>query len=158
MRNSCIAADCFRTLARSFARFAPGVLPLGWCVLTCAQAHAAPGDQPMAQALFEEARALMNSQHVEEACLKFAESQRLDPASGTLLNLAVCHEKQGRTATAWSEYNDVVAAARRERNQERERIASERIREVEPKLCHLSVVSGESGTERALVIKVDGVT
>src|SRR5258707_389594 len=80
--------------------------------------------QPMAQALFEEARALMNSHHVEEACLKFAESQRLDPASGTLLNLAVCHEKQGKTATAWSEYNDVVAAARRERNLERQRIAS----------------------------------
>src|SRR5260221_7312921 len=137
MRNSCIAGDCFRTLARSFARFAPGVLPLGWCVLMCAQAHAAPGDQPMAQALFEEARALMNSQHVEEACLKFAESQRLDPASGTLLNLAVCHEKQGRTATAWSEYNDVVATARPEPNPQRERITSGPILADEAKLNHL---------------------
>src|SRR4051794_13341253 len=45
-----------------------------------AQSHA---DPPIAQALFEQARALMAAHRYEEACSKFAESQRVDPASGT---------------------------------------------------------------------------
>jgi hypothetical protein len=114
-------------------------------------------DLPIAQALFEEARTSMNAGRYDEACPRLSESQRLDPATGTLLNLAVCHEKQGKMATAWAEYNDVVAASRTAGNAERQRIAMERIREIEPKLCRISFVSTGAKTQDALVIKLDGV-
>src|SRR5262249_46236771 len=79
-----------------------------WIVPSSASADAPrpPGGAPspeqaaMAEKLFDEARQLMLGHTYDEACAKFAESERLDPAAGTLLNLAVCHEAQGRTATA----------------------------------------------------------
>jgi hypothetical protein len=99
----------------------------------------------------------MTAGRYDEACPKFAESQRLDAASGTLLNLAVCHEKQGKTASAWAEYNDVVAAARSEGNAERQKIGLERIHELEPKLCHLQVVATGDSAKHDLAITIDGV-
>src|ERR1700677_5091661 len=63
-----------------------------------------------AQVLFDRARELLASADgdVKEACKLLAESQRLDPGGGTLLNLAVCHEREGRLATAWLEYRDAL--------------------------------------------------
>ena len=121
-----------------------------------AHAQSAP-ELPIAQALFEEARVLMAAGRYDEACAKLGESQRLDRASGTLLNLAVCHERQGKTATAWAEYNDVVAGARSEGNSDRQRIAEQQIRELEPRLCHLSIVSGGATEVGALAVTIDGL-
>src|SRR4051812_24565538 len=58
------------------------------------------------QALFDEGRRLLEAGNYVEACAKLDESYRLDAAAGTLLNLALCHEQQGRSASAWFEYHD----------------------------------------------------
>ena len=57
---------------------------------------------------------------IHEACLKFEESQRLDPSGGTILNLASCHEREGRLARAWSEFSDAATMAIRDGKHERE--------------------------------------
>ena len=55
-------------------------------------------DRVAAEALFDEGRNLVAAGKIAEACPKFADSQRLDPSPSTLLNLASCWEKLGRTA------------------------------------------------------------
>ncbi len=73
-----------------------------------ARAEPSAQDKAQADAFFREGRALMNDGKYGLACGKLAESQRLDPAPGTLVNLALCHEKDGQTASAWAEFNEVA--------------------------------------------------
>jgi hypothetical protein len=83
----------------------------------------AQSDTAIAEQLFRDGRQLMESGQVDQACEKFSSSQRLAPAIGTQLNLGLCREKQGRTATAWSLFADVEAAAQRNGDAARARIA-----------------------------------
>jgi len=65
-------------------------------------------DPAAADALFREAREAMKRGDHASACPKFAESQRLDPAPGTTLNLAQCEEKLGRLASAVAHYREAA--------------------------------------------------
>lgn len=96
-----------------------------------------------AELLFREAKLRMADKRYAEACGLFAESQRLDPAPGTLLALAACHEADGRLATAWAEYTAVAAQSRVEGRADREEVAKQRASEIEPKLGHLKIELGD---------------
>lgn len=70
-----------------------------------------PVQQPSrnnAESLLAEGKRLMAARQYAVACPKIQESQRLAPATATLLELAICHEKHGKTATAWRELNAVI--------------------------------------------------
>ena len=88
------------------------VVALQVALATSARAQS-PGsnNKVTAEALFESGRQLVASGKYAEACPKFADSQRLDPSTATLLNLASCWEKVGRTATAWATYREAQSAA-----------------------------------------------
>jgi hypothetical protein len=105
--------------------------------------------------MFEEARTLMEKGDYERACKLLAESQRMDPGGGTLLNLALCHDKQGRIATAWAEYNEALSAAIRDGRKDRQDFASERIAALRPHLPHLTVVAPPLPAP-GLEVEVDG--
>jgi hypothetical protein len=74
-----------------------------------------------------------------EACPKLAESQRLDPGGGTLLNLALCHEKEGKIATAYTELGDALSVAIKDGRKDREQIARERIAALGPRIPKIAV-------------------
>jgi hypothetical protein len=99
-----------------------------------ARAQSNSTNSAIAQQLFLDGEKLMSLDHVAEACSKFADSQRLDPAIGTLMHLAVCHEKMGKLATAWSEFTDVAGQAQRVRQREREDFARQHAAALDPKL------------------------
>src|SRR5262245_44783101 len=92
-----------------------------------------------AQALFDEGKALMAAGKAAEACPKLEESQKLDPSSGTLVNLALCYEQTGRFASAWTAYRDAAGSAKASGNVDRERGARERAAAVQPKVSKLVI-------------------
>src|SRR5262245_62252923 len=92
-----------------------------------------------AEALFREGTALLDEKRYAEACPKLAESHRLDPATGTLLALAFCHEGEGRLASAWAEFAEVAGRARAEGRTDREHVAREHAANLKPRLARLSV-------------------
>src|SRR5438445_7058461 len=71
-----------------------------------------PANSAAAETLFQEGRKLMEEKKFEQACPKLADSQKLAPSAATLLNLAFCYEKIGRTASAWATYRDAASAAK----------------------------------------------
>jgi hypothetical protein len=118
-------------------------------------AQVSPADAAVAQSMFDEGRRLMSEKRYAEACPKLADSQRLDPALGTLLNLAVCHEKLGRTASAWTEYRDAESIAKREGRLDRAAYAREHVAQIEPHLSHVTVVRGSNQDGRAAEAGLD---
>jgi serine/threonine-protein kinase len=99
-----------------------------------ARAQTSPADAAAAQALFDEAKALMKAGHFDQACPKLEESQRLDAGGGTLLVLGLCYESLGRTGSAWATWNDALSGARSEHRPDREKLAQEHIRALEEKM------------------------
>ena len=111
-----------------------------------------------AEALFRDGTALLDEKRYAEACPKLAESHRLDPATGTLLALAFCHEGEGRLATAWAEFAEVAGRAREEGRTDREQVAREHTASLGPRLARLSVdVPPAVRSLSGLVILRDGV-
>jgi len=127
-------------------------------VLGAAPSRAADPDEArstQAQSLFDRGRDLLAAGDVAQACLLLAESQRLDPGGGTLLNLAVCHERQGKLATAWVEYHDALSVALRDGRGDRHSLAAQQITVLEPRLPYLLVTLPTDAPE-GTVVTVDG--
>jgi hypothetical protein len=133
---------------------AAGILTLS----TQARAQKSTEQKAAAEALFRDGRKLFQQNKLAEACPKFEESQRLDPSPGTLLNLATCHEKEGKLATAWSEFKDVLARATLDNRPEREKTARERIAAIEPKLGKLVVDIAPVNVVPGLTVTRGGVS
>jgi hypothetical protein len=127
-----------RIRLRGFAR--PLALS-GACALFAASASARAQDTniAVAEALFRDGRTLMAAGDLATACPKFEESHRLDPKLGTLLNLALCYEKSGRSASAWAEYAQAASLAARAGQSDREKVARERAAALEPTLSHVII-------------------
>lgn len=129
---------------------------LTFWLLTAPTTAVAQDAATVAEGLFREGVELLRSGAVDEACAKLGESQRLDPSSGTLLNLADCHEKQGKTATAWAEFLAASRLAASQGRPERADEAKRRAQLLEPKLAYLKVVLSEKAP--GTTVTLDSVT
>ncbi len=111
-------------------------------------------DPAAAEALFEEGRAALAAGNDELACSKFAESQRLDPGAGTLMNWATCEEKLGRIASAWQHFQQAFDAL--PDADERAEYARQRAADLEQRLPMLTLKFPEPIPPGTVVLR-DGV-
>lgn len=139
----------------STVRFSSGLVALIVCLLASHAAAASPEAEAAAEALFLEGRRLFEAGNYEGACRKLTESQRLDPALGTELNLAECYLRLGKTASAWAQFRALRAAARKAGDVEREQLATSRIAEIEPKLSYLIVEVAPGAKVEGLKVEGD---
>jgi hypothetical protein len=145
-------------LANYWSALAGLLLSAGTTCLVPGVAHAEPttDDNALATLLFEQGRALIVEGHIAEACQKFAESQRLDPSGGTLLNLARCHEEQGLLASAWSEFKAAKIVAIESMRPDRELEADRHISALELRLSRLVILVPGPAQVEGLLIERDG--
>jgi hypothetical protein len=84
-----------------------GALALG---AVAPDARADDDPQTVAEELLERGRALLaKSSTLDEACRTLAESYRVMARGDTMLNLAECHRRQGKTASAWAEFDKAIS-------------------------------------------------
>lgn len=127
----------------------------GALAVTPALAAAQPSQNAMvAEALFEEGQKLMQAGKTAEACEKFAASQKLDPAIGTELNLAACHEKLGKTATAWLEFSDAFAQSQKQNDKQRAAFAKSHMESLEKQLYRVVIEILKPNRNQS--VKLDG--
>jgi serine/threonine-protein kinase len=94
-------------------------------LLLTATAHA-QNDKAAAEALFDQGVRLMKQNSFNDACPKLEESERIDPAVGTLLYLGECYERVGKTASAWATFREAASLANNMNQSDRARVAGSR--------------------------------
>ncbi|HEY6461518.1 MAG TPA: hypothetical protein VIY73_15230, partial [Polyangiaceae bacterium] len=90
-----------------------------------------------ADAAFREGRKALQAGNLAAACAHFEESERLEPAPGTLLNLADCEERSGKLAHAKEHFG--VAASGFPRGDVRRGIAMQHIAAIEKRLARFTL-------------------
>lgn len=125
------------------------------CAITSNARADAPPDQAVAQALFDQARELMQKTQYAQACPLLEKSEALDPGGGTLLNLAVCYEGKGALAQAYATYQEVLSEAHRENRNDRADTATRRIEAIAPRIPHLVIKLPDHANDPSLVVQLD---
>jgi hypothetical protein len=107
-----------------------------------------------AERLFERGVQRMDASDFEAACPLLAQSQALDPSSGTLLNLGDCYEHLGRSASADSAFAQALELARATGRQDRSQVASLRRSRLAPQLRRLRVIVSATAAQ-SMVVSLD---
>jgi hypothetical protein len=133
------------------------LVALGVAALALSMATPAwAGDEALADSLFQEGQAAMGRQDYKAACDAFAASHKADPAPGTLVNLGICNEKQGKIASAWSAFNGARELAVQKGQTERASAAKGEADRLLPNVQKVQFAL--NGTYDGLVVKRDGET
>lgn len=105
-----------------------------------AEAQAAPDQKAAAEALFDKGLGLLKQGEYAQACAYLEQSQAVERGIGTMLYLAECYEKLGRTASAWALFREASSAAQAEGQAERAQAGAARAGQLEPQLARLAVL------------------
>ena len=117
-----------------------------WACCVLALSIAAPGaaqgtadDKAAAEALFDQGIAHMREGKLEQACGELERSQSLERGIGTMLYLAECYEKLGRSASAWALFREAASVAAAQGETERSRVGATRADRLAPTLSRLTL-------------------
>jgi hypothetical protein len=125
-------------MSRGSVAFAVLVLAMGVGGPSVALADAPAKD---GKELFVQGRTAFNDGKYEVARSYFEQSQAIDPAVGTLLNLAVCEEKLGRLAAALGHLKEALVKVEPADN--RRPLITERLADLEKRTPRLTVRSAK---------------
>lgn len=123
------------------------------CLVFTGLANAQSRDPAAAEALFRRGRDAMEAQRYAEALPRFVESQRLEPAAGTLMNIATCEEKIGRLSSAWQHWKEAIDSL--PATDDRLVFAQSRLQALEQKLPRLAVSLSSGRDQGARVFRDD---
>jgi hypothetical protein len=110
-----------------------------------------------AEALFQEGAELFTQGDVARACERFGASQDLDPGLGTMLRLADCLDRLGKTASAWALFREAAAIAGERGDSDREAISNQRASDLDQRLTRLSLTTAESTAPPGFSVELNGV-
>src|SRR5260221_12573867 len=104
-----------------------------------------------AEQLFMDGRAAMERRDYATACARFEQSERLDPAAGTLINLAECLDRQGRAASSWLRWREALDAL--SPDDERRGPAQQRLAAVATRVPRLEIRLSPGASSEAVVAR-----
>jgi len=114
-------------------------------------ARAQTEDKAAARVLFEEGKKLVKEGRYTEGCAKLEGAAKAYNSAGILLNLADCYEKSGRTASAWTQFGEAAAVAKRTGRSVEGAEAARRLEQIQSKLTSLVVRVPTSVPDMAVV-------
>ncbi len=138
---------------RSLQRVIAGALFVVTMAPGIAAAKKAPPSSPPAGSLTE-GRRLMAAGNFSEACPKLAEGESQSPSPATALTVAICWEKAGKLATAWTAYKAAVDVATNAHQKKSVLAAQHGVSRLEPKLSRLTIKVSHS--ESGIEVRRDG--
>ena len=93
----------------------------------------------------------------DDACTTAKHRYVITPNASSLSDLARCHEERGRTASAWAEYLEAQALAKREKRNDIELAAKIGAKNLEPKLTKLVITATKAAATADLEVRRDNV-
>jgi hypothetical protein len=119
--------------------------------------HRTGPEKAAAESLFDQAMQHLKDGNLPAACEHFERSQKIDPAVGTLLYLAECYERTGKTASAWATFREAASLARELRESDRAAIGDQRAAKLESQLSKVTVLTSNVQSIPNLTLTQDGV-
>ena len=148
--------ECPPPCAGPSAPTRPPFLSLALAALASPARGATPEEVAAAEATFSDGKKAAAAGDYGRACPKFAESLRLDPGTGTALNLGDCLEHLGRLASSWGMFREAAALARAAGDSGRQGEAERRAGLLEPLLPKIVIVLSPATRLPSIAIKRDG--
>ncbi len=90
------------------------------------------------------------------ACRRFEQSYEEDPAPGTLYNLAICHEHEGKIDAAHRDFEDLAARAESAGHGDKAVPLHDRARALEGRLVRIDLVHRGDARSDVTGVSVDG--
>lgn len=133
-------------------------MPLVAASLFCTHARAGEA-AATAEELFQLGKEEMLKSNFAEACPHLAESYKLDPAGGTLQNLAVCYEGMGQFASAYARFQELKNLSLRATPPRTDRVelADAHLAQLTPRISRVFVQVPKESRVEGLEVAVDGV-
>jgi len=148
-------------VTRPSARFGGGAALVAAAALLLPSVALAEGptaaQDAQAEDLFQRAKAAMLKKNYAQACPWFAESYGLAGGGGTLQNLAICYEEEGKLAFAYNRFIELRLTSLKAGNHpERVKLAEEHIEKLKPRLSRLRVRVADQDKAVGAKVTVDG--